>query len=226
VRSDFSVSTYRWQFVREQQAQDAALFALQGAGKSEDLVKAAKRALAESSAAAEEQRRHDRLFGLAGDLFRDGGLQLSVKLYGASNWERGANLDRVDTSLNDRVWMQRAMDKALAENTETNRLAALKAIVNWQRPSQGAIYEDLGDPAAEPHLVRGLGWQHDPEMYEAAIDGIADRTLEDGWRLSWLSYAEALYEHPLEMLYTALTPRGSTVCVSPTRARTTLCRLR
>jgi len=51
---------------------------------------------------------------LAGDLFRDGGLQLSVKLYGASNWERGANLDRVDTPLNDRVWTQRAMVKALA----------------------------------------------------------------------------------------------------------------
>jgi hypothetical protein len=41
-------------------------------------------------------------------------------------------------------------------------------------------------------------------MYATAIDGIADRTLADGWRLSWLSYAEALYEHPLEMRYTGL----------------------
>jgi hypothetical protein len=100
---------------REQQAQAAALAALQGAGTSEERVRAAKRALAESSATAEEQRLHDRLFELAGELFQDGGLQLSVKLYGASNWERGANLDRVDTPLNDRVWMERGMDKALEE---------------------------------------------------------------------------------------------------------------
>ena len=81
-------------FAREQQAQGAALAALRGAGTSGDLVESAKKSLDGSSASAEELRLHDRLFGLAGDLFRDGGLQLSVKLYGASNWERGANLDR------------------------------------------------------------------------------------------------------------------------------------
>lgn len=191
-------------FAREQQAQAAAEDVLGTLGTSEELVSRAKRALAESSPSAEEQREHDRLFGLAGDLFRDGGLQLSVKLYGASNWERGANLDRVDTPLNDRVWLQRSMDKALAETTESGRLGALKAIVDWKHPVPGAVYDDLGDPAAEPHLVRGQGWLRDPEMYQTAIDGIADRTLADGWRLSWLSYAEALYEQPLEMLYTGL----------------------
>jgi len=191
-------------FAREQQEQDAALTALRGAGTSSDLVEEAKRALAGSSASVEEQRLHDRLFGLAGDLFRDGGLQLSVNLYGASNWERGANLDRVDTPLNDRVWMQQTMDKALAEATEGERVRSLKAILNWQHPVPGAIYDDLGSSTAEPHLVRGLGWSQDPEMYGTAIDGIADRTLADGWRLSWLSYAEALYEQPLEMQYTGL----------------------
>jgi len=191
-------------FVREQQEQDAALTALRGAGTSSDLVEEAKRALAGGNASAEEQRLHDRLFELAGDLFRDGGLQLSVKLYGASNWERGANLDRVDTPLNDRVWMQRNMDNALAKATEGERLQALKAMLDWQHPAPDAIYDDLGSSTAEPHLVRGLGWSQDPEMYRTAIDGIADRTLADGWRLSWLSYAEALYEQPLEMQYTGL----------------------
>jgi len=191
-------------FAREQQMQDAALTALRGAGTSSNLVKEAKRALAGGSASAEEQRLHNRLFGLAGDLFRDGGLQLSVKLYGASNWERGANLDRVDTPLNDRVWMQQAMDKALAEATESERAQALKATLDWQHPVPGAVYDDLGSSTAEPHLVLGLGWPQDPEMYGTAIDGIADRTLADGWRLSWLSYAEALYEQPLEMQYTGL----------------------
>ncbi|NYF80064.1 hypothetical protein [Granulicella arctica] len=191
-------------FAREQQVQDAALAALRGEGTSRALVGEAKRTLSVSIVSTEEQRLHDRLFGLAGDLFRDGGLQLSVKLYGASNWERGANLDRVDTPLNDRVWMQQTMDKALTEPTESERLQALKTIVDWQHPVPGAIYDDLGSSAAEPHLVGGLGWSQDPEMYATAIDGIADRTLADGWRLSWLSYAEALYEQPLEMQYTDL----------------------
>jgi hypothetical protein len=191
-------------FAREQQAQAAAVAMLGGSGASEELVNGARRALADSSPSAEEQRLHDRLFGLAEELFHDGGLQLSVKLYGASNWERGANLDRVDTPLNDRVWMQGAMDKALGQTAESGRLGALKAIVDWRHPVAGAVYDDLGDPAAEPHLVRGQEWTQDPEMYGAAIDGIADRTLADGWRLSWLSYAEALYEQPLEMLYTGL----------------------
>lgn len=196
----------RQKFAREQQAQDAALAALHGTGTSRNLVEASKRALAGSSPSAEEQRQHDRLFELAGDLFRDGGLQLSVKLYGASNWERGANLDRVDTPLNDRVWMQSAMDKALTEPTESRRIEELRAIVNWQHPVAGTLYDDLGNPTVEPHLVRGMGWSQDPEMYETAIDGIADRTLADGWRLSWLSYAEALYEQPLEMQYAGLNP--------------------
>jgi len=196
----------RRKFAREQQAQDAALAALHGTGTSRNLVQASKRALAGSSPSAEEQRQHDRLFELAGDLFRDGGLQLSVKLYGASNWERGANLDRVDTPLNDRVWMQSAMDKALMEPTESRRIEELRAIVDWQHPVAGTLYDDLGNPTAEPHLVRGMGWSQDPEMYETAIDGIADRTLADGWRLSWLSYAEALYEQPLEMQYAGLNP--------------------
>lgn len=191
-------------FVREQKAQASALAALRGVAASSHLVVAAKSALAESRASAEEQRLHDELFRLAHDLFRDGGLQLSVKLYGASNWERGANLDRVDTPLNDGVWMERTMDKALSESTEAERLRALRAIVDWRDPAPGAMYDDLGDPAGEPHLVRGLGWWKDPEMYATAIDGIADRTLAEGWRLSWLSYAEALYEQPLEMRYTGL----------------------
>lgn len=191
-------------FLREQKTQDAALSILQGAGTSRESVEAAKRILAGSTPSTSEQRQHDRLFELAGDLFHDGGLQLSVKLYGASNWERGANLDRVDTPLNDRVWMEETMDHALANTTETERRDALKAIANWRHPVKNAIYDDLGDPTAEPHLVRGKGWSQDPEMYETAIDGIADRTLADGWRLSWLDYAEALYEHPLEMLYTGL----------------------
>jgi hypothetical protein len=195
---------------RERAAEAAALAALDQAKlSSADRVAAARQALAASVPSAIEDQEHARLFTLAGQLFHDWGLQLSVRLYGASNWERGANLDRVDTPLTETAWLNSAMDAALQLPNEAARLAALRAAAHWQHPSTDAIYDDLGDPTNEPHLVRGTVWADDPEMYGAAIDGIADRTLADGWRLSWLDYAETLYEIPLELDYHGLDPQRS-----------------
>jgi hypothetical protein len=190
--------------LRERQAEQDATAALNGSQSSSTRVDTAKRILAASTPSDAERKKHDRLFALAADLFHEGGLQLSVKLYGASKLERGANLDRVDTPLSDRVWLEQTMALALTKDTEEQRAIALHAIANWRQPTPGTLYDDLGDPTAEPHLVRGLGWPRDPEMYASAIDGIADRTLENGSRLSWLSYAEALYETPLELKYSGL----------------------
>ena len=153
-----------------------------------------------------EHSEHDRLFAMAGQLFHDFGLQLSVRLYGASNWERGTNLDRVDTPLIETAWLNAGMDTALVQPDEAARLAALRRVTHWSDPTPSAIYDDLGDPTNEPHLIRGPGWTEDTEMYSAAIDGIADRTLADGWRLSWLDYAETLYETPLQLDYHGLDP--------------------
>lgn len=196
---------------RERASEAAALAALEdNTMNASERVRAARAALANSKASGEEQREHDALFTLAGELFHDAGLQLSVKLYGASNWERGANLDRVDTPLNDAAWLSNSMTDALQQPDEAARVKALEAIAHWSDPVPGTLYDDLGDATHEPHLVRGAGWQEDPEMYDTAIDGIADRTLAAAakpWRLSWLSYAETLYETPLQLRYTALDRR-------------------
>jgi hypothetical protein len=199
---------------RERKSEAEALAALDATGgSSADRVAVARKMLDASVPDATERSEHDRLFTLAGVLFHDIGIQLSVKLYGASNWERGANLDRVDTPLIESAWLNHAMDDALKLPDERARRAALHGIAHWSEAMSGAmpgaIYDDLGDPGAEPHLVRGVEWQRDPEMYEAAIDGIADRTLADGWRLSWLDYAETLYENRLELKYSDLDPRRS-----------------
>ncbi len=192
---------------RERSAEAAAIGQLSAPGEVAQRVAAANQALAATEPGTQEQTEHDRLFTLAGNLFHDWGLQLSVKLYGASNWERGANLDRVDTPLTEAVWLKQAMQNALGETTEAARAAALQGIVDWPEARQGAIYDDLGEPASEPHLVRGPSWQSDPELYDAAIDGIADRTLELPWRLSWIDYAETLYEQPLELRYRGLNAK-------------------
>ena len=191
---------------RERNAEQQALSALEAPGEAAARVAKASSLLSTSVPDAKEHIEHYRLFELAGNLFHDWGMQLSVKLYGASNWERGANLDRVDTPLTETVWLNHSMEAALHQPSEADRLQALARIVHWTSPTPGAIYDDLGDPTAQPHLVHRAHWQDDPAMYGTAINGIADRTLADGWRLSWLDYAETLYETPLELNYAGLDP--------------------
>jgi hypothetical protein len=145
-----------------------------------------------------------RIFALAGELFHSIGLQLSVARYGASGVERGANLDRVDVALNDRAWMTEQFAEAARLTTEPARLAALAAVLNYSNPQPGGFYDDLGDPSHEPHLVLGHGWEGDPQLYETAINGIADLIPDDGLRVSWITYAETLYDTPVEMVYRGL----------------------
>jgi hypothetical protein len=45
-------------------------------------------------------------------------------------------------------------------------------------------------------------------LYKSAIDGIADRIPDDGWRLSWITYAETLYDEPLELNYEGLNQKA------------------
>ncbi len=211
----FEAELYRATYDAYVRARSRAEDALEGAA-----LAALAQAPAVGSAAAMAQAEHAlrgadspstralrrQLFDLAGRLYAHAKLQLSVKLYGASNWERGANLDRVDVSLNDRVWLTRQFAEIAKLPTEAKRLAQLAAIVDWPDARDGALYDDLGDPGREPHLVRGLGFARDPEFYDTAIDGIADVTPDDGWRLSWIDYAETLYDRPMTLAYSGLDP--------------------
>lgn len=137
-----------------------------------------------------------RLFALADRLWQGARLQLSVRLYGATAIERGANLDRVDVDLNDRVWIERQ----LATRTPAD-------LADHARARDGALYDDLGDPWRAPHLVRGSSPLADPLRFHGAVEGIADRTPNDGWRMSWISYAESLFDAPLRLHYTGLDPK-------------------
>jgi hypothetical protein len=144
---------------------------------------------------------------IAGRLFHDIGQQLSVEKYGASAIGRGASLDTVDVSLIDRLWLEREFARIGSISDEAGRLRALAAIVHWSDPGLGGFYDDLGNPSAEPHLVRGPGFPLDPAFFQSALDGIADRTPDQGWRISEISYAGTLYDHPLELRYAGLSAK-------------------
>jgi len=125
-----------------------------------------------------------RIFELAEALFQSIGMQLSVPRYKALGVDRGASLDTLDVPLNNRLWLERRFAEAHADP------AAIDSILNWTNPGPGGFYDDLGDPQRQPHLARGgIGLEYRPQ-----------------WPKSWWTYAESLYDEPLQMRYTGLDP--------------------
>jgi hypothetical protein len=125
---------------------------------------------------------HARIFELAEALFQSIGMQLSVPRYKAIGVDRGASLDTLDVPLNNRLWLERRFAEARTDPAEIDR------ILNWTDPGPGGFYDDLGDPARQPHLVRGsTSLEYRPQ-----------------WPKSWWTYAESFYDEPLQMRYTGL----------------------
>jgi len=124
-------------------------------------------------------------------------MQLSVARYKAISVDRGANLDTVDFPLNNRLWLKQRFEEV------RKRPETINEILNWTNPGPGGFYDDLGNSAAQPHLVKGPGFTKDPPFLESALSGFQQRP---GWRTSWGDYAEALNETPLQMHYTGLDP--------------------
>jgi hypothetical protein len=144
---------------------------------------------------------------LAGALFESIRIQLSAHRYGASAVGRGANLDTIDVSLNDRAWLEGRFAEIRGLPEESQRLAAIRNVLNYESPVPGAYYDDLGEPGREPHLVRNDHHRSDPDLRYEPHDGIADVTPDVGWRRSWVTYAGALYDEPLILAYEDLNPR-------------------
>jgi hypothetical protein len=145
-----------------------------------------------------------RVFELAEGLFQSIRMQLSVRRYRAIAVGRGANLDAIDYGLNDRAWLKARFADIRALSSEPERIAKIEDIINWTNPGPGGFYDDLGDPRRQPHLVIGEGFDRDPEFRHSALIGFGARRPDLGWRMSWYTDAESLYDEPLRMRYTGL----------------------
>jgi hypothetical protein len=139
-----------------------------------------------------------RIFELAEALFQSIRMQLSVPRYKAIAVDRGANLDTVDFPLNNRLWLKERFAEVRGLTEEAARLRAIEEIVNWTNPGPGGFYDDLGNLARQPHLVRGKPYEADPAFLESPLVGFAYRP---GWRKSWWDHAEALNDQPLVLRY-------------------------
>jgi hypothetical protein len=146
-----------------------------------------------------------RVHELAEALFQSIRMQLSVERYQAISVGRGANLDTLDVPLNNRRWLRQQFAEIRDLALESDRLKRIDALVNWTDPGPGGFYDDLGNLARQPHLVRGPGFARDPAFLQSSLVGFA---YLPEWRLSWCQHAEALFDAPLQMRYTDLDPRA------------------
>jgi hypothetical protein len=149
-----------------------------------------------------------RTFELAEALFQSIRMQLSVVRYQAIAIGRGANLDAIDYGLNNRGWLEQRFAEIRATNSETDRLAKISEILNWTNPGPGGFYDDLGDPRRQAHLVMGAPYEKDPEFRNSPLIGFGGRRPDQGWRMSWYTDAESLFDAPLRMRYDELDPNA------------------
>ena len=147
-----------------------------------------------------------RIFQLAEALFQSIHMQLSVPLYQAQSETRGANLDGIDFPLNDRPWLNDRFAAIHDLVNETERLEAIRAIVQWRNPGAGGFYDDLGSSFQQPHLMKGLAYEDDPGFLESPHRRFTYRKDSRALRLSWRSCIGSLYDVPLTMCYPDLDP--------------------
>jgi len=151
-------------------AMDAALAVLQRAGTEPECMKLRARLETDGE-----------------DLFRQIGMQMSVKKYHAKNFERGAVLDFLARPLNNRWWMEDQFARIRALPDEARKCAELDAVRTWENPVPGCRYDIVGDVAHNPHVLRGEPTLLDVEDLRAPLPGYGTWLGPNRWRLSWLS---------------------------------------
>jgi hypothetical protein len=165
---------------------------------------AAEQILDRDTRTADDSAIRARVFELAEALFQSIHMQLSVPRYQAIALGRGANLDALDFALNDRVWLKNELKRIGALPDGPERQAAIRRIAHWKDAEPGGFYDDLGDPEASPHLLRGEPYAKDPDFLHSPMTGFGAKTPQEGWRVSWYTDAETLGETPLRMQYKGL----------------------
>ena len=204
----------RSRLLYETQLEDEAMSLLRNASEVGSLtaMKQAKdildKAILKNVAADWRQR----IFELAGALFQSIHMQLSVKKYYAASVDRGANLDLIGYSLNDRFWLEEQFTRIAQIDNEQSRLNEIEKITNWKNPGPGGFYDDLGDLGNQPHLVSEASYKDDPSSYHSPLVGFTLSARDWGaiplqgmnLRVSWGQYMHTLYGHPLKMHYSNL----------------------
>lgn len=142
----------------------------------------------------------NRVNELADSLFQTAKMQLAtVKYHGMRG--RGTTQDQIDVPLNDRPWLVPQLQGIQELKTDKERLEAISTLLNRTNPGPGGFYDDLGDPARQPHLVLDKSFADDPEVRHSVFNGFEYR-LEAP--IAWCRYAQTMYDQPIVMKYKEL----------------------
>ena len=156
----------------------------------------------------------ERIGELGEALFQSIAMQLSVEKHRAIAVDRGASLDTLNFPLNNRAWLREQFARIRRLPKAEDRLRALAEVVDWENPGPGGFYDDLGNSARQPHLVKGASFVDDPGRLHSPRVGFEEDLVVDepdenpgvARRVSWLDHAETLYDTPLLMKYADLDP--------------------
>jgi hypothetical protein len=189
----------------EQKAMEKLAAGLQG-----DTLKAvdeAQKVLDEAKEARIAPELRERVSNLAEALYQTIHMQTSVERFMAIDIGRGATLDFIDRPLNNRLWLEPRFAAIRSMQDEAGRRKAIDEIVNWTNPGPGGFYDDLGDIRKQPHLVRDVTKEFDPENRINPLLGHSPRPFDR--RMSWFDDAETRFEAPLHMRYDDLDPNAT-----------------
>jgi hypothetical protein len=199
---------YQQRRLIEETAQEAAAMRLLAEAEETGALQAmddAEAVLDHADSASESDELRARVKELAEALFQSIGMQLSVGKYKAIDTDRGANLDELNVPLNNRVWLTRRFDRLRKLDDEGARRRGLEEILHWTDPGPGGFYDDLGNSARQPHLVREDTYARDPGYLESPTIGFCSRL---SWRRSWCTHVDGQYHTPVTMRYEGLDPQA------------------
>jgi len=151
---------------------------------------------------------HRHIVELCDALLLSIGLQTSVRKHEASGPERGAILDYINYPLNNRWWLEDEFAKIRAMESEQEKLQRLEKIRCWENPGPGCFYDDVGNVAKSPHVVRGEDWDADPLLVRNPNPGYW--WWDNGFsrqRLSW----QVSMDWPIAVRYERVDPKASYV---------------
>ncbi len=193
----------RRRLLHESKLEDEANAILAQGSAAEDAMSAAMAVL---NRAVEEPIATDlrtRIVELSEELFQSIGLQSSVEKYSASGAERGAFLDFIDYPMNNRWWLEDEFKSIRAMTSEEEKSARLMTIATWEHPGFGSYYDDLGNAAKSPHVLRS-----EEVFTEPGEEAHPEPTLwwwDNGLSRARLSWQTSL-DWPLGVVYEGLDP--------------------
>jgi hypothetical protein len=148
-----------------------------------------------------------RLFQLAEALFQSPAhMQLSVKLYQGQEEVRGATLDGCNFPLNNQPWLKARFAELRQLPDESERLAGIRAILDWTNPGPGGYHDDLSRPWVQSHLVTGPAFAHDPDFMAGPLRRFPYRKHPGALRRSWRTFTGSWHFNTFQMCYTDLDP--------------------